>query len=60
MDRQMIKFAVYDEFFCKSISLWTIMDSKYWLMFFDTFEFDGFFLKIIYQVLESNIHKKSK
>ena len=36
------------------------MDSKYWLMFFDTFEFDGFFLKIIYQVLESNIHKKSK
>ena len=29
-------------------------------MFFDTFEFYGFFLKIIYQVLESNIHKKSK
>ena len=29
-------------------------------MFFGTFEFDGFFLKIIYQVLESNIYKMSK
>ena len=29
-------------------------------MFFDTFEFDSFFFKIIYQVLERNIHKKSK
>ena len=36
------------------------MDSKNGFVFFDTFEFYGFFLKIIYQVLESNIHKKSK
>ena len=37
------------------------MDSKYWLIFFGRFEFDGFlFLKIMYQVLESNIYKKSK
>ena len=43
MDRQMITFAIEDEFSCKSIFRWTVMDSKYWLMFFDTFEFDGFF-----------------
>ena len=37
------------------------MDSKYWLIFFGRFEFDRFFFKkIIYQVLESNIYKKSK
>ena len=36
------------------------MDSKYWLIFFGAFEFDGFFLKIIYQVVECNIYKKSK
>ena len=36
------------------------MDSKYWLIFFGTFEFDEFFLKIIYRVLKSNIYKKSK
>ena len=37
------------------------MGSKYWLILFGTFEFDGFFfLKIIYQVLESNTYKKSK
>ena len=36
------------------------MDSKYCLTFFGTFEFDGFFKKLIYQVLESNIYIKSK
>ena len=34
------------------------MDSKYRLIFLGRFEF--FFLKIMYQVLESNIYKKSK
>ena len=33
--------SVLCEFFCKSISLYTIMDSKYCLMFFGTFEFDN-------------------
>ena len=36
------------------------MDSKYWLIFFGRFEYDAFFLKLMYQVLESNIYKKSK
>ena len=33
--------SVLCEFFCKSISLYTIRDSKYCLMFFGTFEFDN-------------------
>ena len=46
-------------FRCRTLRL-TQMDSKYWLTFFGTFEFDGFFKKLIYQVLESNIYIKSK
>ena len=34
--------------------------SKYWLIFLGTFKFDGFFLKVIYQVMKSNIYKKSE
>ena len=42
--------------FCKSISLWTIMDSKYYLIFLVRL-YLIFFFKIIHQVLEINISK---